>query len=98
MDIDDSSIDHIVYPKDLVAYAKKLCADGRRTSTDKGHACPPCSACAPCPVKSSASPVSVTPPALKGETGRRYFKAGDRLPDTAYSNWGEVIRYFEAVP
>ncbi|PPD36253.1 MAG: hypothetical protein CTY18_05295 [Methylomonas sp.] len=41
LDIDDSSIDHMVYPKDLVAYAKKLCAEGRRTSTDGGDASPP---------------------------------------------------------
>ncbi|PLC03893.1 hypothetical protein CY658_17775 [Variovorax sp. RO1] len=33
LDLDDSSIDHMVYPKDLVAYARKLQADGRWTTT-----------------------------------------------------------------
>jgi len=33
LDLDDSSIDHMVCPKDLVAYARKLQADGRWTTT-----------------------------------------------------------------
>lgn len=33
LDLDDSTIDHMVYPKDLVAYARKLQADGRWTTT-----------------------------------------------------------------
>jgi len=31
--LDDSTIDHMVYPKDLAAYARKLQADGRWTTT-----------------------------------------------------------------
>ncbi|OEZ27463.1 hypothetical protein AO062_27625 [Variovorax boronicumulans] len=33
LDLDDSTIDHMVHPKDLVAYARKLQADGRWTTT-----------------------------------------------------------------
>jgi len=34
LDLDDSQIDHLVYPKDLVDYARQLRKDGRYTSLD----------------------------------------------------------------
>jgi hypothetical protein len=94
LDIDDSTIDHMVYPKDVVAYAKKLYAEGRRTSTDEDYRKPPPRLCALHGETVPESGVWFTP-ALKGEAGRRRFNAGDRLPETAYSDWGEVIWYLE---
>lgn len=93
LDIDDSSIDHMVYPKDLVAYAKKLYEAGRRTSTEDNQNSPK---------RLRALHGETVPetgiwytPALKGEAGRRFFNVGDKLPETAYSDWGEVIWYFD---
>ncbi len=95
LDIDDSTIDHMVYPKDLVAYARKLYAENRRTSTDDEffNAAPP---------RLRALHGEIVPetgvwftPALTGEAGRRHFTKGDNLPDTQYSDWGEVIWYFD---
>ena len=34
LDLDDSRIDHLVYPKDLVDYARQLCEEGRYTSQE----------------------------------------------------------------
>ncbi|MCM2569347.1 PoNe immunity protein domain-containing protein [Janthinobacterium kumbetense] len=37
-DLDDSDIDHLVYPKDLVDYARQLSKEGRYTSMDRNEA------------------------------------------------------------
>lgn len=34
-------------------------------------------------------------PALKGEAGALHLKAGDRLPATRFTDWGEVIWYWQ---
>jgi hypothetical protein len=95
LDIDDSSIDHMVYPKDLVAYARQLRAEGRWTSDDD------------IPVDTATrrlralhgEPVpeggTWTTPAIPGDAGRIQLQVGERLPETAYTDWGEVIWYLE---
>lgn len=46
-------------------------------------------------------PVPVTgfwhTPALSGDEGRRFFRQGERFPDTAHTAYGEVIWYFDPV-
>jgi hypothetical protein len=95
LNIDDSQIDHMVYPKDLVAYGRRLREENKRTSEadeplDQGQ-------------RRRALPGEAVPqgglwttPALPGEHGRKQLKAGDRLPDTKFSDWGEVIWYLDA--
>lgn len=92
--LDDSSIDHMVYPIDLVAYGKKLREEDRWTSPDV-------------PVQEQTQRLRVLhgetvpkagwwyTPALSGGQGMRLFNEGERLPDTAFTSWGEVIWYWE---
>ena len=84
LDIDDSSIDHMVYPKDLVAYARKL--------RDEGVASP-----RPDHGRLRGLPNEIVPktgwwstPALNAGASR-YFEEGQLFPPTKTSNYGNVI-------
>jgi len=94
LDIDDSTIEHMVYPKDLVAYARQLEREDRRTSTEEDASRPP-----PRMRALHGEPVPQTgiwtTPAITGAAGRRRFQVGDCFPDIAYTDWGEVIWYWD---
>lgn len=77
LDLDDSSIDHMVYPKDLVAWARanKHLSDTVPTDTAAGR----CDAGKPCP-----SEGFWLSPAQQGS--RRFFRVGEMMPalETSY--------------
>ena len=85
LDIDDSSIDHMVYPKDLVAYARKL--------RDEGVASP-----TPTTDRLRAEPNDLVPKtgwwhstAKPNGQALHYFEAGQRFPDWHTTSYGSVI-------
>ncbi len=85
LDLDDSQIDHMVYPKDLVAYGKKLREDDRWTSPDNDA--PQTGRVAggqPCP----RAGYWETPAKLGS---RRYFKEGELMPVFAGADYGATI-------
>ncbi|PLC03894.1 hypothetical protein CY658_17780 [Variovorax sp. RO1] len=92
LDLDDSTIDHMVYPKDLVAYARKLQADGRWTTTKDVplETEAPASTMLNCP-GGEACPKSGWwfTPAKVGS--RRYFEAGEAMPVIEGSDYGATF-------
>lgn len=78
--IDDSKIDHMVYPKDLVEYARNYQpTDGSQvTRVDAGQPC-------------SKTGYWFTP--AKAES-RRHFNQGDIMPAFSDSHWGDTIWYW----
>ena len=79
--LDDSQIDHLVYPKDLVAYA--------RERVKKTHSQPPVHAGQPCPKAGYwFSPAQ--------QNSRRYFKQGELMPEFKGSSWGATIWYWSS--
>jgi Domain of unknown function (DUF1911) len=79
--LDDSQIDHLVYPKDLVAYA--------RERVKKTHSQPPVPAGQPCPKAGYwFSPAQ--------QNSRRYFKQGELMPEFKGSSWGATIWYWSS--
>ena len=92
LDIDDSSIDHMVYPKDLVAYGRKLREENRVTSdfdTPLGLDGYPlsrlrCEAGQPCP----QAGWWLTPAKANS---RRHFKSGEIMPAFDGSSYGSTI-------
>lgn len=79
--LDDSQIDHLVYPKDLVAYA--------RERVKKTHNQPPVPAGQPCPKAGYwFSPAQ--------QHSRRYFKQGELMPEFKGSSWGATIWYWSS--
>lgn len=90
--IDDSKIDDMVYPKDLVAYGRKLREEGRVTSdfdTSLGQDGYPlsrlrCEAGEPCP----QAGWWLTPAKANS---RRYFKPGEIMPSFEGSSYGATI-------
>lgn len=89
LDIDDSTIDHMVYPKDLVAYARKL--------RDEGVASPH-----PNHGRLRAERNEIVPKtgwwhsiARPNGQALHYFEAGQRFPDWQYTKTGEVIWDFD---
>ncbi len=76
-DVDDSSIDHLVYPRDLVAWARDhrhlSNADGLDGSDTSGRARLRCDSGQPCP----QTGYWLTPAQLDS---RRHFNAGDVMP------------------
>jgi hypothetical protein len=91
LDLDDSQIDHMVYPKDLVAYAKKLRAEDRYTSK-KGDA-----------IKPTQYRVEAKQPCTRAgywytpakQNSRTPFKQGDVMPDFPDSSYGATIWYWD---
>ena len=79
--IDDSGVEHRVYPKDLVAYA--------RERVKKTHSQPPVPAGQPCPKAGYwFSPAQ--------QNSRRYFKQGELMPEFKGSSWGATIWYWSS--
>lgn len=86
-DIDDSDIDHLVYPKDLIAWARKNKALSE--ADGNGFVRLRCEANQPCP----RTGIWHT---LANKDLRRPFKAGDTMPDFPNSAYGTTIWYFDA--
>ena len=89
LDIDDSTIEHMVYPKDLVAYARKL--------RDEGVASP-----RPDHGRLRAERNEIVPKtgwwhSIARPNGQtlHYFEAGQHFPDWQYTKTGEVIWDFD---
>lgn len=79
--IDDSQIDHMVYPKDLVAYA--------RSNTPKHNTPGPIQAGQPCPHTGYwFSPAQ--------HNSRRHFIQGETMPEFKGSPWGATIWYWSS--
>lgn len=79
--IDDSQIDHMVYPKDLVAYA--------RSNTPKHNTPSPVHAGQPCPQTGYwFSPAQ--------HNSRRHFTQGEIMPEFTGSPWGATIWYWSS--
>ena len=79
--IDDSQIDHMVYPKDLVAYA--------RSNTPKHNTPGPIQAGLSCPHTGYwFSPAQ--------HNSRRYFTQGEIMPEFKGSPWGATIWYWSS--
>ncbi|MFJ2683061.1 PoNe immunity protein domain-containing protein [Pseudomonas sp. NPDC087342] len=78
--IDDSKIDHMVYPKDLVEYARNYQpTDGSQVARiDAGQSC-------------SKTGYWFTP--AKAES-RRHFNQGEIMPGFSDSHWGDTIWYW----
>jgi len=84
LDIDDSSIDHMVYPKDLMSYARKLRNEGA-TSPDSTVG------------RLRGLPNEVIPktgwwhsPAKPNEQYLHWFEAGQHFPDIHSTSYGSV--------
>ncbi|MFM9438208.1 hypothetical protein ACFDR9_005311 [Janthinobacterium sp. CG_23.3] len=86
LDLDDSEIDHLVYPKDLVNYARKLRAEGRYTSqeTEALVVTSRIEGGQPCPKTGFWE----TPAKLYS---RNHFKQGDIMSIFADSAYGQTI-------
>jgi hypothetical protein len=95
LSIDDSSIDHMVYPKDLVAYGRKLRKEDRWTSTDNAPLDDPqaermrCEAGQPCP----RDGFWFTPAQVNS---RRHFKLGEVMPKFE-NDYGATIWQWDEV-
>ncbi|WP_189396698.1 PoNe immunity protein domain-containing protein [Janthinobacterium lividum] len=89
LDLDDSQIDHLVYPKDLVDYARQLRKEGRYTSLDteplmrKGRV----EGGQPCPQTGFWE----TPAKLHS---RSHFEQGQIMPVFDDAAYGETIWYW----
>ena len=84
-ELEDVAITHMVYPKDLVAYARKQRDEGETVSHPNSG-------------RLRGLPSEVVPqtgwwhtPALKGAQGFRYFEQGQRFPATRTTGYGDVI-------
>lgn len=77
--IDDSKIDHLVYPKDLVAYARSAAPE--RKTPAQIQAGQPC----------THSGYWFSP---AQQNSRRYFQQGEIMPEFKDSPWGATIWYW----
>ncbi|WP_265920856.1 PoNe immunity protein domain-containing protein [Cupriavidus nantongensis] len=92
LDINDDSIDHIVYPKDLVNYARKMRQEGRFTSDLESTLGPDdfplsklrCESGNPCPQRGWW----ITPAKT---SSRQKFELGETMPDFKDSSYGTTI-------
>ena len=78
--IDDSKIDHMVYPKDLVEYARDYqpANEAQVARIDAGQPC-------------SKTGYWFTPAQANS---RRHFQQGEIMPDISGSSWGDTIWYW----
>ena len=85
LDIDDSSIDHLVYPKDLVAYARKL--------RDEGVASPRPDHGRLRALRNEIVPKTGWWHSIARPNGEysHYFEAGQHFPDWQFTKTGEII-------
>lgn len=79
--IDDRKINHMVYPKDLVEYARG------HTTSDKNNTINRIEAGQPC----SKTGFWFTP---AQENSRRHFQQGEIFPDFTDSHWGDTLWYW----
>lgn len=91
IDLDDSSIDHMVYPKDLVAYGKKLKAENRYTSR-KDDADKPTFYRVEAQKACTRDGYWWTP---AQPNSRRYFVQGEIMPNYPGSSYGSTIWYWD---
>ena len=89
--LDDSNVDHLVYPADLVDYGRKLRRENRHTSLDTAPAAEVAriEGGQPCPQTGYWE----TPAKL---SSRSYFAQGDRMPVFDDSAYGETIWHWSA--
>ncbi|QXH49166.1 DUF1911 domain-containing protein [Pseudomonas fakonensis] len=80
-DIDDSGVDHMVYPRDLVEYARSYKPDTVAAERGKVYAGQPC-------IRTGYwfSPAQ--------SNSRRFFTAGEIMPEFKGSSWGATIWYW----
>ena len=79
--IDDSQIDHMVYPKDLVAYARNFSSSPNSTQTGRIESGQPC----------PKAGYWFTPAQANS---RRAFKQGEIMPAFDGSRWGATLWYW----
>ena len=79
--IDDSQIDHMVYPKDLVAYARNFTPPAGSTQIGRVEAGQPC----------PRAGYWFTPAQADY---RRHFQAGETMPAFGASRWGDTLWYW----
>lgn len=79
--IDDSEIDHMVYPKDLVAYARNFSPSSSSTQIGRVESGQPC----------PKAGYWFTPAQANS---RRYFKQSDVMPTFEDSRWGATLWYW----
>lgn len=80
-DIDDSAVDHMVYPKDLVAYARNFSSPSNSTQTGRIESGQPC----------PKAGYWFTPAQANS---RRAFKQGEIMPAFDGSRWGATLWYW----
>jgi hypothetical protein len=80
-DIDDSEVDHMVYPKDLVAYARNFSSSPNSTQTGRIESGQPC----------PKAGYWFTPAQANS---RRAFKQGEIMPAFDGSRWGATLWYW----
>jgi hypothetical protein len=80
--IDDSEIDHMVYPKDLVAFAREFEAEPEKFTRGR------------CPSKESCPQSGYWFTPAKADS-RALFKQGDVMPDYPDSSYGATIWYWD---
>ncbi|MBX8488104.1 PoNe immunity protein domain-containing protein [Pseudomonas cichorii] len=78
--IDDSKVDHMVYPKDLVEYARSY-SGGSTTQIGRIDAGQPC----------SKTGYWFTPAQANS---RRHFQQGEIMPNISDSKWGDTLWYW----
>lgn len=81
--IDDSEVDHMIYPKDLVAYARNFSSSSNSTQIGRVESGQPC----------PKAGYWFTP-ALANS--RRHFKQGELMPSFDNSSWGATLWYWSA--
>ncbi|MBX9757039.1 MAG: DUF1911 domain-containing protein [Pseudomonadaceae bacterium] len=79
--IDDSKIDHMVYPKDLVAYARGFTPAPESAQIARIEAGQPC----------THTGYWFTPAQANS---RRHFKQGESMPSVSDSSWGDALWYW----
>ncbi|MFC7422134.1 PoNe immunity protein domain-containing protein [Iodobacter arcticus] len=92
LDMDDSQIEHMVYPKDLVTYAKKLRDEGRYTSCE-GDAEKPTQYRVVAKQSCTRDGYWYTP---AKQNSRALFRSGELMPDFPASTYGATIWYWDA--
>ncbi|WP_354684319.1 PoNe immunity protein domain-containing protein [Cupriavidus necator] len=86
--IDDSTINSMYYPKDLVAYARSVSPPPTDGSSSASSTLLRCEAGEPCPRSGFW-----TSPAYTG--GRRQFQQGEIMPEIEGNSWGATFWYFD---
>jgi hypothetical protein len=86
-DIDDSTINSIYYPKDLVAYARSISPPPSDADSDQTVPTLRCEAGQPCPRSGFWTSPTVA-------NTRLQFRQGEVMPAIEGNSWGQTIWYF----